>query len=1236
MKLKLLSKFQKRSKYRERKRTGNRYTTFLPEMTEGNNLPLQLRPGFTLMDRADPNGWLAGVSRTMATSGTDVGYSIPDVMAVEQQIRRLIRLPHNESMHHQEMRDWRAVLAILLLWDGWEKDEFWPELRVVDFIQPQEDEAPSNFRNALVRAVSKKRAREGVRIFSLYRTMDLVTESVPLALVSSETIIAPAANMAERLMERLLPSAVTWYNREKKRFEDPTSYLSDLDRLRLVMQLRILQEMNADRELNSCLYTGEENQLVGLLEQFIQDLNDYRFRWRNSLKPGSDEMDAMYDRIVAVKGLYRDGGDTSYVGAVERREYRLIISDLLRNPLMASLSLDPSGREEMARRLHARHVEDTSHFYYTYDGIPFAREDHIYILEPMNDPRNEEAIAGIRMEAAMLRNYSNQWNTEFGQSLLELAESLATRVGIDRTLADQIRRWARMHLDVPLNVNHTITLKYPLEGEPETLRALMKEFLGMETLDTIYDVFSDRLMVLRVPHGAPVPFPDGFAEFAQVKTDELSAHDLYGMLPLSERMATWLMLDTHSADGTHAEFVPSSLTLSLSYHEDGHPVIHAGYAIERVLSHDTAIVTNRVRFERVYECIDDDSGEDDNLVPNAVEWLESEQAPGVVLWPNLRLPASDWRAYWLYVSDKSAFTPWVIKDGRWQSMVENRYVHTGTEWLSLQTDMFPTFVLLKHGGVTCGALYNPTPMSEVRADDAITIALDFGTTATAVALRQGKNIFRMLLEKPLHGFMLKGSTDVSERLYSEFLPLDAMLPRANTVGQANVISSMVQLFSHSRTEAREPMVDGCIFDHPDTKAYDGIPLQSLYSSLKWGREAYRKRYVYLYLKQCMVQSLMVARQHGAPSVCWRFALPTSLNAELRGEYVACVTQLVDDVSALTGVPLTEGVPSLLFLSENEADGAYFMHEDMVDVRNGYINVDIGGNTSDISLWLNAEHTPYFEQSMEFGCHRLLFESIEQWPECFRSDFTVTDDDQRGELDRLFRAVSEGVNEPVRRELAMFLFDRWIARWNRESQDHRAPYTTALIALSVSYLFYLCGMMLRLAYTDPEVQKKLPRQLQVCFAGNGGRLCTLLTAEQMRKARDFAWLCFDNQKVPLELIPVQSPRPKQEVALGLLHSGLGHSAQEVADMTDTHVNARELEASIAGEFLTAFYNHFGTVFPEETRLLMASAYEDDLSGLTKDALQHVQMVVNNQFADGDKATLVSYVNSFTATKKAWGV
>lgn len=1233
MKWPVIRKHKKRSSWQANKKSRNRYFTFLPEMTEGNNLPLQLKPGFTLMDRADPNGWLSGVSRTMDTAGTDVGYAIPDVMAVEQQIRRLIRLPRGEALHHQEMRDWRAVLAILLLWDGWEKDDFWPELRMVDFIEPQEDEAPSSFHSALMRAVSKKRAREGVRIFSLYRTMDLVTEVCPLALVSSETIIAPAANMPERLLDRLLPSVVTWYNRDKKRFEDPTEYLSDLDRLRLVMQLRILQEMNADEELGSCLYTGRQNHLVGLLEKFIQDLNDYRFDWRNGLnRSDSLAMEQLYDRIVAVRGLYRDGVH-SYVHAVKQHQFPLIMRQLIENPLLLSLGNSSDDLDRMAERLNERHVNDTIHVYYTYNDIPFAREDPIYILEPMNDPREQEALNGISMEASMLRNYSNQWNMEFGKSLMELSDTLSSRVGANRSIAEKVKQWGQKHLDVPLNVNHTISLSYPLEGEPETLRALMHEFLGMETLDTIYDVFSDRLTIISAPLDAPPPTPEEFTAYSRVQNAECENRALYGLLPVSERMATWLMHGISGKEEITATFVPDSLKLTMMTTEEGQKAIKASYAIKRVVTKNNAIVTNCVRFEQVYSCVVET--QEDQLVSNAVEWIDWENLTSVTLWPNMLLPADDWKAYWLHVGDCEQFTPWVMKNGTWQAMTPNRYSQSKREWLSIQTDQYPMFVILKHGGVTCGALYSPAVMSEVRADDSAIISVDFGTTAASIALKQGKHVFPLGLDESLHGFLLRGREDISWRLYSEFLPVDAMIETGKNAS-TNIITSMVQMFSQLTDNNSEPLVNGCIYHNPSERPFDMVELQSLYCNLKWGKEAYRKHYVYLFLKQCMIQAIIVARLHGAPSVTWRFAMPTSLSGDLRSEYVRCVTQLVYEVASLTGVQLTDEQAPVLFLSENQADGAFFMHEDMVDVRNGYINIDVGGNSTDISLWLNAEHVPSFEQSMEFGCHRILFESIEQWPERLRQDFSGLQEGFRIELDNLLDNIALSNDKPIKREIAMFLFDRWIARWSRNAASQPSAYLNALVILSISFLYYLCGVMLQEVAAQDEIKAKLPHDLQVCFAGNGGRLCQLLSHEQMRKARDFAWLCFDCDAHAMSLIPVNSTQPKQEVALGLLYSELGQTAEEVVMQKDASLKTAVGNSSTVGELFVAYFVKFAKDFPNEAALLMPNVWEDNMNSLNGEARAYVQMVVNNQFSDEDGCTLANYVHCFMSIKKAWGV
>ena len=94
------------------------YLTLLPAMGEGFHTGYQNRAGIVSDGNQKPHEWLESFARNMETAEEDVGYSIPDVLAGEAQLRRLMRLPHPEAMRHQEMIDWRATLALLLLWDG--------------------------------------------------------------------------------------------------------------------------------------------------------------------------------------------------------------------------------------------------------------------------------------------------------------------------------------------------------------------------------------------------------------------------------------------------------------------------------------------------------------------------------------------------------------------------------------------------------------------------------------------------------------------------------------------------------------------------------------------------------------------------------------------------------------------------------------------------------------------------------------------------------------------------------------------------------------------------------------------------------------------------------------------------------------------------------------------------------------------------------------------------------------
>ena len=58
----------------------------------------------------------------------------------------------------------------------------------------------------------------------------------------------------------------------------------------------------------------------------------------------------------------------------------------------------------------------------------------------------------------------------------------------------------------------------------------------------------------------------------------------------------------------------------------------------------------------------------------------------------------------------------------------------------------------------------------------------------------------------------------------------------------------------------------------------------------------------------------------------------------------------------TGMPLSQGVPAVLFASENQADGLYFRSRNEVNAVSGFLNMDVGGGTTDLSVWLGG--APY--------------------------------------------------------------------------------------------------------------------------------------------------------------------------------------------------------------------------------------------------------------------------------------
>ena len=179
------------------------YLTFLPPMDEGFHTGYHTAPGIVSDHNQRPREWLESLARYLQTPGIDVSYSIPDVLSAEQQLRRLSRLTPERALAHPSMAAWRAVLALLLLWDTWPQDGAWPALELVRL-----SDGGTAFSASVTAALSPARAPDGLWAFTL-RGEGIPAR--PVALLSRAMAVVPAADPGD--LSPLLSPCVTWYDR---------------------------------------------------------------------------------------------------------------------------------------------------------------------------------------------------------------------------------------------------------------------------------------------------------------------------------------------------------------------------------------------------------------------------------------------------------------------------------------------------------------------------------------------------------------------------------------------------------------------------------------------------------------------------------------------------------------------------------------------------------------------------------------------------------------------------------------------------------------------------------------------------------------------------------------------------------------------------------------------------------------------------------------------------------------
>ena len=888
--------------------------------------------------------------------------------------------------------------------------------------------------------------------------------------------------------------------------------------------------------LSSCLSAmagAEDLPLFQFLQSFRQDLA----REREPYVPDT----SLETRIRAACGLSALSAYESALTKVSCFYEHFLTADQLCACLSGKESFTPSTCLDIPEEV-----------LYLYRGVPFAREDSRLLLDSPHASGEEYSLKRLREECALLSESSDDYRDSLLQCLPDLLARYPSVLPEIRDAAEAVLDQAQEPVE-----RREPCFTWPWDPKSPSIRTVIQESLGAEVTDA-----------------ALSPFSDGLAVFPA------RGRDVIGDTLLSSMCAVFPQTPS---DPETAAVAPDAVLppLSASFGRvlcllpEGRTLLKPGMlSFERLRNEPAASDSFRVtltldgvfpvRFVRVY-------------APEEIFHLYAHDIPTVALWPSVPFRPEDWHAYYVYAHITPPYTVSVLAE----SGVFSDPAATSEGRFTAVLDTFPVCFAFSSGDKTIGILPNVLPRPLLPDAAPVEICVDFGSSGTSVVFASGRQ------RNPMHGPVMvrtllnnpSVSKDLLRREFLPAVPVSALLP------------TVTRLFRNVPGAAPVPFADGIILMSSDLGDLLSTPSDAIYTSLKWEEE--KGRSGFLCLHQVMLMAALQARFEGASSLSWRFAIPDEMAKEGRESLMKLFLSLSESVLRESGYPLSlQGLP-VSFASESSALGAYFRYCASDDTRGGFMVLDLGACTADISLFMRGREQAVRACQIPLGIHYMLLPSLLRDPDLPAREFGFcTDETFRRDLSLLCRALSAARTDSValrraRVALDYFLADHLSMLISLSLQLASAGQPTrvgAVLLLHLAFLMMLSGLVLLQIAADPNKNDFLPEQMSLCLSGRGSAIFEALPPQLKTSLWHFLSM-FRNRRVS-SLSLLFSAEKKMEIPVGL------SMLREVWHMLPP---ASAVPASIAvrpAELLPEFLLRFRREFPSSAELLFPGFFTND--------------------------------------------
>jgi hypothetical protein len=367
------------------------------------------------------------------------------------------------------------------------------------------------------------------------------------------------------------------------------------------------------------------------------------------------------------------------------------------------------------------------------------------------------------------------------------------------------------------------------------------------------------------------------------------------------------------------------------------------------------------------------------------------------------------------------------------------------------------------------------------------IGVDFGTTNTNVYLRKEGEARPVPLELKTvtHPVTAPLQSDREETLYRSFLPPATTSESGAAICERSPFLSFFSTRSQAPQGKMLPIKHGHILFYHVFYNHRTIGTDRVSTNLKWQDGARTKLEAYIH-QVCMHAAVEAFRQ-GGRNIHWYYSLPTAFPRYKVGQFRALWAGVVDWVGETLGTapPLAAAMPQ----TESVAAAKYFASLERAFPQVGAAFIDIGGGTSDISIWQSDKLL--IQNSVRLSGAQIILEPLFRRRSAILKVIPpdILPEDRRRELEgatewAVFCAKTDALLRSQGAEILNWLL--------RAPDDADLKLFIDYIGLGLSGLFYYCGLMFKhLAASGGYVLKEAAGQCLLPSIHVGGNGCNLL-------------------------------------------------------------------------------------------------------------------------------------------------